>query len=217
MKPLPYTRAGATMTVALYARVSTNQGQQDVDNQLLQLREYCSKRGWPIVHEYVDHVSAKTSEDRKQFQQLFADAAKRKFNLVMFWSLDRFSREGTHPTMLLLQRLDSYGVAWKSFTEEYLDSCGMFKDVVIAMLSTLAKQERLRISERVKAGVTRVRDLHREGKPAFKRMDDGSLKPYTTWGAPRKQLPPIPAGMSDRKAAQLLGVSKDTVRRRRMQ
>jgi len=47
---------------------------------------------------------------------------------VLFWALDRFSREGTLPTLLHLQRLDSYGVAWKSYTEQYLDSTGIFKD-----------------------------------------------------------------------------------------
>ncbi len=217
MSRLPYTRAGAAgpLTVALYARVSTNRGEQDPDNQLIQFRDYCGKRGWAIGAEYVDHVSAKNSTDRKQFQQLFKDAAKRRFDLVLFWSLDRFSREGTYPTLVLLQRLDSYGVAWKSLTEEYLDSCGMFKDVVIAMLSTLAKQERLRISERVRAGVKRVRDLHKEGKPAFKRLEDGSLRPYTTWGCRPLELQPIPEGLSERQAAKLLGVSKTTIRRRR--
>jgi len=198
MKPVSYTRAGAK-TAAIYARVSTDKGQQDATNQLLQLRDYCTKAGWTIHQEYVDHVSGKSS-DREQFQQLFKDAAKRKFDVVLFWSLDRFSREGVYATLMLLQRLDSYSVGWKSYTEEYLDSCGMFKDAVIAILATVAKQERIRISERVKAGIIRVR-AHRK-----------------TWGRTTIQLSqPIPEGMSDRKAAKLLGVSKDTIRRRRAQ
>ena len=185
------------MTVALYARVSTNQGQQDVESQLLQLREFCSKRGWSIHQEYVDHVSGKSS-DRAQFQQLFKDAAKRKFDVVLFWSLDRFSREGTYPTLCLLQKLDGYGVAWKSYTEEYLDSCGIFKDAVIAILATVAKQERIRISERVKAGITRVR----ASRPGWGRK-------------PAQPLRPLPIAMSVREAAELMGVSKSTVQRMR--
>jgi DNA invertase Pin-like site-specific DNA recombinase len=60
-----------------------------------------------------------------------------------------------------LQKLSAYGVGWRSLQESYLDSCGPFKDVVIALMATLAKQERLRISERTKAGLQRAR---RQGK-----------------------------------------------------
>jgi DNA invertase Pin-like site-specific DNA recombinase len=143
--------------VVLYARVSTQDKGQDVENQLVQLREFCAKRGWTITHEYIDHVSGKSSSNRPQFQKLFTDAAAGSFDLVFFWALDRFSREGTYPTLCHLQKLDACGVAWKSFTEEYLDSCGMFKDAVIAILATIAKQERLRISERTKAGLRKAR------------------------------------------------------------
>jgi DNA invertase Pin-like site-specific DNA recombinase len=50
---------------------------------------------------------------------------------------------------ITLQMLEDYGVVYKSYTEQYIDSSGIFKDVIIALLSTLAKQERMRISERV--------------------------------------------------------------------
>ena len=53
--------------------------------------------------------------------------------------------------------LDDYGIIYKSYTEQYIDSSGIFKDVIIALLSTLAKQERIRISERVKVGLERSR------------------------------------------------------------
>jgi DNA invertase Pin-like site-specific DNA recombinase len=55
-----------------------------------------------------------------------------------------------------VETLESYGVGFKSYTEQYIDSCGIFKDVVISLLSTLAKQEKVRISERVKAGLART-------------------------------------------------------------
>jgi DNA invertase Pin-like site-specific DNA recombinase len=48
-------------------------------------------------------------------------------------------------------------VAWRSYTEQYLDSTGMFKDAVISIMATIAKQENLRRSERVRAGLTRAR------------------------------------------------------------
>ena len=60
-------------------------------------------------------------------------------------------------TLKYLQELDSYGVNWKSYTEQYLDSAGIFKDAIISLMATLAKQERLRISERTIAGMERAR------------------------------------------------------------
>jgi DNA invertase Pin-like site-specific DNA recombinase len=155
-----------TIRVAVYARVSTKDKGQDTENQLAQLRKYCRDRRWTIAREYVDHVSAKRSDNRAQFQALFADASRRRFDLVLFWSLDRFSREGALATMQHLQRLNSYGVDWKSFTEQYLDSCGIFKDAVLSILATIAKQERIRISERTLAGLERARRAgKRLGRP----------------------------------------------------
>jgi DNA invertase Pin-like site-specific DNA recombinase len=60
----------------------------------------------------------------------------------------RFSREGVLETLHHLQRLAQYGVGYRSFTEQYLDSCGVFKDAVLSILATIAKQERIRLSER---------------------------------------------------------------------
>lgn len=94
------------------------------------------------------------------------DASRRKFDLLLFWSLDRLSREGVLETLQYLQRLTSYGVAWRSFTEQYLDSTGIFRDAVISILAVVAKQERVRISERVVAGLQRARSKGvRLGRP----------------------------------------------------
>lgn len=142
--------------IVLYARVSTRDKGQDTRNQLHQLREFAAKQDWEIVHEYIDHVSGKTG-DRPQFKAMMKAASMREFDLVLFWSLDRLSREGVLQTLTYLQTLTSYGVGWKSFTEQYLDSCGVFKDAVLSILATIAKQERIRLSERTIAGLERAR------------------------------------------------------------
>jgi DNA invertase Pin-like site-specific DNA recombinase len=149
-----------TKQVALYARVSTKDGRQDAENQLAALRDYCGKQGWKITGEYVDHETGGTPR-RPHFQQMFVDARARKFDLVLFWSLDRLSREGVSQTLGHLERLTSYGVGWRSFTEQYLDSCGLFRDAVIGILAVIAKQERIRRSERASAAIARLR---RQGK-----------------------------------------------------
>ena len=56
-----------------------------------------------------------------------------------------------------MQRLETCGVAWKSLTEQYLDSAGVFKDAIVSIMATLAKQERVKMSERTKAGLARAR------------------------------------------------------------
>ncbi len=145
------------MKAAIYGRVSTDGRGQDAENQLVQLRQFATAMQWEITGEYVDNVSASGKKERPAFTKLFNDASKRKFDLVLFWSLDRFSREGVRETLNHLTRLDGWGVGFRSYTEQYLDSTGIFKDAVIAILAAIAKQERIRISERTIAGLDRVR------------------------------------------------------------
>jgi DNA invertase Pin-like site-specific DNA recombinase len=88
---------------------------------------------------------------------MLADAGRRKWDLLVFWALDRFTREGTLATLKYLEQLETYGIRWRSFTEPWIDSAGPFRDVVISLLASLAKQERTRLKERVKAGAGSLR------------------------------------------------------------
>jgi DNA invertase Pin-like site-specific DNA recombinase len=138
--------------VAIYARISTKDKGQEVENQLRQLREFSALQRWTSVREYVDHETGSTT-DRAEFQDMFRDASQRRFDVLLFWALDRLSREGVFETLQYLNRLTACGVGYRSFTEQYFDSCGVFKDAVIAIIATVAKQERVRISQRVRAGL----------------------------------------------------------------
>jgi DNA invertase Pin-like site-specific DNA recombinase len=184
-------------TIALYSRVSTKDRGQDTENQLVQLREFAAKQNWQIVAEYVDHASGSRS-DREQFQAMFADASKRKFDLLLFWSLDRLSREGVLETLQHLQRLTGYGVGWRSYTEQFLDSVGPFRDAVLAILACLAKQERIRISERTRAGLDVARAKgKRLGRPTVA-VDAAQVRRLRAEGMPFAEI------------ARQLGVSQGT-------
>ena len=172
----------AAIFVAIYCRVSTRDKGQDFTNQLLALREFAAKQGWTIVNEYIDQQSAK-DDDRPAFRQMFEDASRRRFDVLLFWSLDRLSREGVLETLQHLQRLTSYGVAWRSFTEQYLDSTGIFREAVIGILAAIAKQERVRLAERTRAGLERVRrEGKRLGRPTA-RVDAAAIRALRASGA----------------------------------
>jgi DNA invertase Pin-like site-specific DNA recombinase len=136
---------------------------------------------------------------------MFADARARKFDLVLFWSLDRLSREGVLETLQHLQRLTEYGVEWRSHTEEFLDSCGVFRDTVLSILATIAKQERIRRSERASAAIARLRRQGRTDHLGRKRL---------VIGAKLETVRRLHAeGLSLRKIGAKVGASPMTVQR----
>src|SRR5262249_25576802 len=158
------------MRIAIYARVSTDDKGQDPENQLRQLRQWCASAGHELVHEYVDHESGrKGTKDRKQFAALFEDAHKRKFDCVLFWALDRFTREGMVPTIMHLQRLASYGVGFRSYTEPHLATDNeLVRNILLALLASLAEVEAQKISERTRAGMARAQAQgKRIGRPTI--------------------------------------------------
>ena len=120
------------LRVGIYARVSTDDKGQDPLNQLLQLREFAGKQGWVVVTEYTDEQSAKNG-NRPGFKSMWKDAERHRFDALLFWSLDRLTREGTLATLNYLKRLKDQGIGFKSFTEQYIDSLGVFGDAIIGI------------------------------------------------------------------------------------
>lgn len=159
--------------VAIYCRVSTDK--QELDNQLIQLREYCRKANYEIFREYTEVISGKEIK-RPAYDALFIDAHKRLFDLVLFWDLSRFSRAGTLFTLQKLKELENLGIDWESYQEPYFKSVGEFKDVVLSIISTVAKIEREKISERTKAGLARARNVGKRGKDKKPRKKEGYYK-----------------------------------------
>ena len=147
------------LRVAIYSRVSKDDDSQTPENQLLELRAYCERQGYDLVEEYVDYESGRKGKaERKRFAELLKDASQRKFDLILFWALDRFSREGIRKTLNYLELLEGYGVAFKSYTEEYLDTSNeLLRHIVIGTIAYFAELEAQRISDRTKAGLARVK------------------------------------------------------------
>jgi DNA invertase Pin-like site-specific DNA recombinase len=189
--------AGQDTRCVIYARCSTRD--QDTENQLAHLREYAAKQEWVVVGEVVDVCSGgKAAKDRPGLDRVFTMAHRREFDLLLFWALDRFSREGSRKTIGYLAQLDDAGVDWHSYSEPYISSLGIFKDAIIAILSALARQEKVRISERTKAGLERTR-----------RVNGTRLgRPKTPVSKIKKALRLRNEGMSYRQIAEAMGVSR---------
>jgi DNA invertase Pin-like site-specific DNA recombinase len=142
-------------STALYIRISTSK--QEEENQLIQLREFAKKNNWEIFKEYMDIAISGKENSRPAFDELFRDAHKKLFDIVLFWDFSRFSRSGALFTLQKLQELKGLGIEWISYQEPYIRSIGQFSDVIISLLSTVAKIEREKISMRTKAGLERLK------------------------------------------------------------
>jgi len=142
------------MKAAIYARVSTIG--QDASNQLLELRGHTQRLGYAEVVEYVDYESG-TKAERTNFQRMLVDAHQRRFEVLLFWSLDRLTREGALECLKYLHQLAGYGVSFISHKEPHLASMGIWRDAVISILATVANFEAIRRRERVNAGLARAR------------------------------------------------------------
>jgi DNA invertase Pin-like site-specific DNA recombinase len=152
----------ALMRVAIYQRTSTLD--QSCENQALELREYCQRRGWTDVTEYVDHGVSGTREKRPALDRLMREVKARKVDVVVVAAFDRFGRSVRH----LVQSLEvfrHYNVEFISLREQ-IDTGSPLGAAVFTIIAAIAQLERSLIVERVKAGLRRARaEGKRIGRP----------------------------------------------------
>lgn len=143
------------MKAALYARVSTNDKEQDPETQLLVLRDIAHAQGWDVHREYVDHAPANDPGHRTAWRDLMDDAARRRFVVVGVFKLDRAFRSVKH----MHDTLDAWekvGVSFVSAREGF-DTRTALGRLLMNLLASLAEFELEVLSERVKAGMDRAR------------------------------------------------------------
>lgn len=160
------------MKVALYARVSLDEDAddkrfQDPENQLVPLRNLAKALEYEIVEEYVDFKSG-GDPNRPNFRRMMQDAMLRRFEGIMVWNSDRFSREGVLSTMAYVKQLKTRKVFLKSLTEAWLDTGDeSMAELILAIMAWAAGSERKKISWRTKAGIAQKRAIGqwRGGRP----------------------------------------------------
>ena len=158
----PKAAVTTAVRAVLYLRVSTRD--QSVENQERELRHWADRLGFEVAAVYADTASGSRS-DRAALAAVLAGAHRREFGVVLIWSLDRLSREGVGATARYLEQLG--GVRVMSHQEPWLDTAGPLGDLLVAIFAWIARQERERLGERVRAGLVRARAQGvRFGRPA---------------------------------------------------
>lgn len=150
---------GVMAKVAIYLRVSTTD--QTAANQLPSLQKWVADRGHELVEVYAENESAWRSGHQRELSRLFGDLPKRKVDICLVWALDRLTREGIAKIFELVNKFKAYGVQVISYQESWTEVGGAMADLLYAITAWVAEFESKRRSERIKAGVERLR---REGR-----------------------------------------------------
>lgn len=162
------------MRVAIYARVSTRQHGQDVNTQLLALRDWAKHKKAKIVSEYADRGWSGAKERRPELDRLMKDARRRQFDAVLVARFDRFARSVKH-LILALDEFNGLGIDFISLSENVDTSTPMGR-MVFHVLAAVAELERSLIKERVQLGVDRARKQgKRLGRPRKKNIDEQEI------------------------------------------
>ena len=184
---------------ALYARVSTVNHGQDVGLQLDELRQVAAQRGWSAT-EFVDDGVSGAKDSRPALDRMMADARAGKLDLVAVWRFDRFARSTKH-LLVALDELRCLGVDFLSLREQVDTSTPMGR-AVFTIIAAISELERETTRERVIAGVRRAQAAGKHcGRPKVE-MD---LRPA---------LALLSQGRSLKETSRILGVSRNTLRRR---
>ena len=135
---------------AIYGRVSTLTN-QSTEMQVRDLRQLADRRGFEVIHEYLDKGFSGAKSSRPALDEMLADAKRGKFRILLVWKLDRLGRSLAH-LVRLLEDLRACNVELVSFSEG-LDFTTTTGKLLYQMLSAFAEFERDCIRERVRAGL----------------------------------------------------------------
>jgi len=195
------------MRVALYARVSTADKEQNPETQLVPLREFVAAQRWTVAGEFVDRAPATDLRARTAWRDLLDQAARRRIDLLLVWRIDRAFRS-VLDAATTLERLRTWGVGLRSYSEPWLDTTSPFGEALYYITAAYAQLERGILAERVRAGMDRARRQGRRlGRPGGTHREGFGER----W---REIAPRIRAGeISRRRAARMLHVSRATVDR----
>jgi DNA invertase Pin-like site-specific DNA recombinase len=151
------------MKVAIYSSIGNKEG-QDTEEQLAQLKRHVLSQQRE-VYLFVDREAGKIGH-RAEFQNLFQSAARREFQVVLVWALESLHRREHRRGLRERPKLLRYDVQVVSYTEPHFRTNGPAGELMFPIAAWIAQQQRLRISERTKAGLAKARaERKRLGRP----------------------------------------------------
>jgi DNA invertase Pin-like site-specific DNA recombinase len=139
---------------AIYVRVSTDK--QTVENQVTALRQIAERRGWDVVEQYSDAgiSGAKGRDGRPGLDQMLKDASRRKFDVIMAWSIDRVGRS-LIDLLGTIQTLEACGVDLY-LDQQSIDTTTPAGKLMFQVCGAFAEFERSMIRQRINAGLKRA-------------------------------------------------------------
>jgi DNA invertase Pin-like site-specific DNA recombinase len=123
--------------------------------QTRELTEYCQRRGWEVFDLYVDNGVSGKKDSRPALNRLMADAHARRFDVVVCWRFDRFSRSVSH-LCRALETFNALDIQFVSLCEQ-VDTNTPTGKLVFTILGAVAEGERNLIAERVRSGLRNAR------------------------------------------------------------
>ena len=147
--------------VCLYARVSKTS--QSVERQISELEIVAARNGWEIVDRYIDHgISGATGRDqRHELDHMMKDSTKRKFDVVMVWSIDRLGRS-LQNLIEILNDLNSKNIDLY-MDQQSIDSTTPTGKLMFSLIGAFAEFEKSTIRDRVISGLANARKKGRIG------------------------------------------------------
>ncbi|MBI4233279.1 MAG: recombinase family protein, partial [Chloroflexi bacterium] len=112
----------------------------------------------------------------EQFQAMLEDARRGRFDVLLTWSMDRFSREGEWSVSRVMASLQDWRVQFYSYNAPFLDTTGPFAGFLIPLFAWLARQESIRKGKAVKLGMEKAKAQGKAvGRPAVVDKVDAEL------------------------------------------
>jgi DNA invertase Pin-like site-specific DNA recombinase len=189
------------LRAAMYLRVSRDS--QTTENQRIVLAKLAERRGFEIVQQYEDQgiSGGKGRDKRPAFDQMLKDAMRRRFDVLLIWSMDRLGRSVLHVAQAMAE-MDAAGVALIS-EQQGIDGTGPFGRAMMQMATVFAELERSMIRSRVMAGLDRVRaeGIKKLGRPPIGRKVEQAIRQH------------LGAGHGILKVAKIVGCGSGTVQR----
>jgi len=142
--------------VAIYVRVSTEEQAKEglsVEAQIDKCNSYCQARDWEVYKVYRDAGFSAGSLNRPALELMMRDAQEKRFDIILVYKIDRFSRK-LRDLIMVLEDLKDQKINFTSVTEQ-IDTTSAMGEAFFQIIGVFAQLERGMVKERVELAFDR--------------------------------------------------------------